>query len=85
MLFNFLCFVRLIELFSCRVVDDEILLTMDDGRSALKVLELNGKEVANVESPHLISLPRPLHNWLTHTPMKTLCKVLWFVSRRSDL
>jgi len=27
------------------VVDEEILLTMDDGRSALKVLELDGKEV----------------------------------------
>lgn len=42
------------ELFSCRVVDDEVLLTMDDGRSALKVLELDGKEVINVEPPQLI-------------------------------
>ena len=29
----------------CRVVDNEFLLTMDDGRSALKALELDGKEV----------------------------------------
>ena len=29
----------------CRMVDNEILLTMDDGRSALKALELDGKEV----------------------------------------
>ena len=36
-------------LFSCRVVDDEILLTMDDGRSALKALELDGKEVAKIK------------------------------------
>lgn len=28
-----------------RVVDDEIFLTMDDGRNALKALELDGKEV----------------------------------------
>ena len=34
-----------ITLNCCRVVDDEILLTMDDGRSALKVLQLDGKEV----------------------------------------
>ena len=33
------------SLSSCRVVDDEILLTMDDGRGALKVLELDGEEV----------------------------------------
>lgn len=46
--------MRLIELFTCRVVDDEVLLTMDDGRSALKVLELDGKEVTNVEPPQLI-------------------------------
>ena len=29
----------------CRVVDNDFLLTMDDGRSALKALELDGKEV----------------------------------------
>ena len=28
-----------------RVVDNEIFLTMDDGRNALKALELDGKEV----------------------------------------
>lgn len=32
-------------MFFSRVVDDEICLTMDDGRSALKALELDGKEV----------------------------------------
>ena len=36
-------------MFSCRVVDDEILLTMDDGRSALKTLELDGKEVVELK------------------------------------
>lgn len=40
--------VPTISLSSCRVVDEEILLTMDDGRSALKVLELDGREVINV-------------------------------------
>lgn len=33
------------RVFFSRVVDDEICLTMDDGRSALKALELDGKEV----------------------------------------
>lgn len=36
------------RVFFSRVVDDEICLTMDDGRSALKALELDGKEVKKI-------------------------------------
>ena len=36
------------RVFFSRVVDDEICLTMDDGRSALKALELDGKEVNKI-------------------------------------
>ena len=41
---SFVC----VRVFFSRVVDDEICLTMDDGRSALKVLELDGKEVKKI-------------------------------------
>ena len=30
------------------MVDNEVLLTMDDGRSALRALELDGKEVTKL-------------------------------------
>lgn len=36
------------RVFFSRVVDDEICLTMDDGRSALKALQLDGKEVKKI-------------------------------------
>lgn len=38
------------RVFFSRVVDDEICLTMDDGRSALKALELDGKKVKKKNS-----------------------------------
>ena len=49
-IFSFVLFTMIYQCYYdslsyCRVVDDEILLTMDDGRSALKVLELDGEEV----------------------------------------
>jgi hypothetical protein len=37
---------------SCRVVDDDILVTFDDGRSALKALHLNGKQVCWLDIKH---------------------------------
>lgn len=49
--------IQLFCLLCCRVVDDEILLTMDDGRSALKALELDGKEVTKPKYCSIVSVP----------------------------
>ena len=50
-------YIQLFCLLCYRVVDDAILLTMDDGRSALKALELDGKEVTKQKYCSIASVP----------------------------